>query len=120
MSDIDTLTVLSRASHGVRRLLTMSSFGRPLSDLENRLNDVLKRCERLHITLSHSKFQIDKSLKFAGCIVSDEEVKPDPDRVSALSNFPVPTDQTGVRFFLGLCNQLAFFVPYHQHHTVAL
>ena len=32
----------------------------------------------------------------------------------------MPTDQTRVRSFLGLCNQLAFFVPDYQHHTVAL
>ena len=47
-------------------------------------------------------------------------VKPDPDRVSALSNFPVPVDQTGVKSFLGLCNQLVFFVPDNQHHIVYL
>ena len=52
--------------------------------------------------------------------MSDEGVRPDPDRISALSDFPVPTDQTGVLLFLGLCNQLAFFVPDYQHHTVAL
>ena len=52
--------------------------------------------------------------------MSDEGVKPDPDRISSLSDYPVPTDQTGVRSFLGLCNQLAFFVPDYQHHTVAL
>ena len=46
---------------------------------------------------------------------------PDSDRFSAVSNFfPVPTDQTAVRSFLGLCNQLAFFVPDFQHHTVSL
>ena len=63
-----------------------------------------------------SKFQVDTT--FAGCVVSG--VKPDPSRLSALSNFPTPTDQTSVRSFLGLCNQLAFFVPDFQHHTVAL
>ena len=59
-------------------------------------------------------------LNFAGCVVSHSGVKPDPARTSAPSNFPVPTDQTSVHSFLGLCNQLAFFVPDFQHHTVAL
>ena len=44
----------------------------------------------------------------------------DPDIISALANFPTPTDQTSVRSFLGLCNKLAFFLPDYQHHTVAL
>ena len=81
---------------------------------------MLQRCSDLHITLSKSKFQISNSLKFAGCIVSDKGVQPDPDRVSSLTNFPTPSDQTGVRSFLGLCNQLAFFIPDYQHHTVSL
>ena len=80
-----------------------------LQDLEERLHSVLRRCSDLHITLFKSKFQIANSLKFAGCVVSDKGVQPDPDRISYLTNFPTPTDQIGVRSFLGLCNQLAFF-----------
>ena len=90
------------------------------SELESPLNSILERCNQLHVTLSRSKFHIDDTLKFAGCVLSDKGVFPDPDRISALSNFPVPTDQTGVCSFLGLCNQLAFFVPDFQHHTVSL
>ena len=52
--------------------------------------------------------------------MSSSGVTPDPDRISALANFPTPSDQTSVRSFLGLCNQLAFFIPDYQHHTVAL
>ena len=87
------------------------------SELERRISEVVSRCEQLHVTLSRSKFQVDTCLNFAGCVVSHCGVKPDPARISALSNFPVPTDQASVRSFLGLCNQLAFFVPDFQHHT---
>ena len=89
-------------------------------DLEERLHAVVKRCEQLHVTLSRSKFQIASTLNFAGCIVSDKEVQPDPSRISSLTDFPVPRDQTGVRSFLGLCNQLTFFIPNYQQHTVSL
>ena len=90
------------------------------SELEDRISQVVQHCEKLHVTLSKSKFQVDTCLNFAGCFVSPSGVKPDPARISALSSFPVPTDQTSVRPFLGLCNQLAFFVPDFQHHTVTL
>ena len=89
-------------------------------DLEERLRAVVQRCEQLHITLSRSKFQIASSLNFAGCVVSSDGVRPDPSRISSLADFPVPRDQTEVRSFLGLCNQLAFFTPDYQHHTVSL
>ena len=46
------------------------------------------------------KNHIDNTLNFASCVISDKGVLPDPDRISALSKFPVPTDQTGVRSFL--------------------
>ena len=90
------------------------------ADLEERLCAVVQRCERLHVTLSRSKFQIATSLNFAGCIFSSDCVRPDPTRISSLADFPVPRDQTGVRSFLGLCNQLAFFLPDYQQNTVSL
>ena len=90
------------------------------SEFENRISQVVQRCEKLHVTLSKLKFQVDTCLNFAGCVVSPSGVKPDPARISALLSFPVPTDQTFVRSFIGLCNQLAFFVPDFQHHTVSL
>ena len=90
------------------------------SELETRLNSILERCQQLHVTLSRFKFHIATTLNFAGCVISNKGVSPDPNRISALSKFPVPTDQTAVRSFLGLCNQLAFFIPDFQHHTVSL
>ena len=85
-----------------------------------RLCAVVRRCEQLHVTLSRSKFQIASSLNFAGCVVSNNGVQPNPSCISSLTDFPVPRDQTGVRSFLGLCNQLAFFIPDYQQHTVSL
>ena len=74
----------------------------------------------MSLSLSRSKFQIATSLNFAGCVVPSNGVQPDPSRISSLTDFPVPHDQTGVRSFLGLCNQFAFFIPDYQQHTVAL
>ena len=71
------------------------------AELEKRIFEVVKRCELLDVTLSRSKFQVDKTLSFAGCVVSDRGVRPDPSRIAALKNFPVPNDQTSVRSFLG-------------------
>ena len=72
------------------------------SELEKRILEVVKRCEQLHVTLSRSKFQVDITLNFARCVLSATRMQLDPSRISALSNFPTPTDQTSVRSFLGL------------------
>ena len=58
-----------------------------MSELDYRISQVVQRCRDLHITLSKSKFQIDTTLKFAGCVVSSSGVTPDPDRVSAQVEF---------------------------------
>ena len=118
MSGAVILTGWLRASHGVERSLTTFSSGQPL-----RLNWTLasrKWCSDAKICTSPFQRPSSKLTKFAGCVVSFSGVTPDPDRISVLANFPTSTDQTSVRSFLGLCNQLAFFLPDYQHHTVAL
>ena len=100
MSGVDIPTELSRASHGVKKIVDdILIWASTPQELESRINQVVQRCEDLHVTLSKSKFHIDSTLKFAGCVVSPSGITPDPDRVSALSKFPVPTDQTTVRSF---------------------
>ena len=59
-------------------------------------------------------------MPFAGYIVSDEGVRPDPARVVSLKNFPVPKDQTGVKSFMGLANQLTMFIPDYAQITKSL
>ena len=49
---------------------------------------MFKRSQDKHITLSKSKNQIGKEVKFAGFIVSDDGKKPDPEKVAAIRNFP--------------------------------
>jgi len=46
------------------------------------------------------KFNLEKlplhvnSVKYLGTIISDKGIKPDPTKVSAIVNMPVPTDKT--------------------------
>ena len=50
-------------------------------------------------------------MNFAGHIVSGDGVRPHPDRVKAIADFPVPKDVKDVRSFLGMANQLGRFLP---------
>ena len=70
--------------------------------------------------MSKKKFVIGNEISFAGLLLTEKGVKPDPARISALSDFPVPKDVTGVRSFLGLANQLSGFVPDFAHMSVNL
>ena len=50
-------------------------------------------------------------MKYLGTINSEQGIKPDPDKVNAISNMPVPTDKAGVRRLLGMVNFLANHIP---------
>ena len=77
-------------------------------------------CARLNIILSQKKFVIGTSMLFAGYVVTLQGIRPDPDRVAAIRNFPTPKDLTALRSFLGMAQQLAFFIPDYYHASAAM
>ena len=79
--------------------------------LNGPVRQVLENCRKYGMTLSKSKFQIGQELEFCGHIISKDGIKPSPERLLAIENFPSPTDLTSLRSFLGLANQLAHFLP---------
>nr|XP_015840034.1 PREDICTED: retrovirus-related Pol polyprotein from transposon 17.6 [Tribolium castaneum] len=58
---------------------------------------------RMTINLEKSNF-IQKEVKFLGHILTINGIKADPEKVSAIRNFPVPQKTKHVRAFLGLFN----------------
>jgi hypothetical protein len=51
-----------------------------------------------------------KELKFLGHIISKEGIKPDPEKVKAVQDWPIPSTQSDVRAFLGLTNYFKRFI----------
>ena len=88
-----------------------------MATLQSRIEEISSRCKILNIVLSKKKFVIGSTLPFAGYIVSSQGVQPNQDRVAAIRNFPSPKDQTGIKYFLGLANQLIFIIPDFAHNT---
>ena len=83
-----------------------------LQELQQRIEIIAQSCERLNIILSKKKFSIGTSMPFAGYIVSNNGVHPDPTRIEAISNFPRPQDQTALKSFLGMAQQFAFLFQF--------
>ena len=101
-----------RGLKGVNKLVDdILVVGDSLETLEKRLVEVLDRCRHAGISLSKRKFEIGKRIGFAGYNLSAEGVTPDVKKLTAISQFPTPTDVTKLRSFLGLANQLIHFVP---------
>jgi len=91
-----------------------------LVQLNKRMRAVLQRCCQHGITLSKKKATIGREVDFAGYIVSNKGVSPEPEKLRAIQDFPVPTDATGLRSFLGLVVQLSCFLPDLAHMTQPL
>ena len=85
--------------------------------LKTQIEEISQRSLALNVILSKKKIIIGEELPFAGYIVSKNGVRPNQERVSAIRQFPIPKDQTGIKSLLGLANQLNFFIPDFAHHT---
>ena len=76
---------------------------------------VFKQLLRANFTINLEKscfFQAE--LKFLGHIISTEGIWPDPDKITAIKNFPPPRNIKGLRGFLGLCN---FYRRFHIRYN---
>ena len=75
-----------------------------------RLIQILHRCREHRITLNVNKFLFAKGVvDFVGYKVSRQGIEADPKKISAIRDFPVPTNVTELRSFFGLVNQLGQF-----------
>lgn len=64
----------------------------------------------LTINMSKSKF-VMKEIRYLGYIIGNGCLKTDPDKVSAISNFPIPATVRQVRRFLGMTGWYRRFIP---------
>ena len=78
----------------------------------------LERLERIFIRLSEVNLKLkpskctffQKQIQFLGHIVSENGVATDPQKVSAIIDWPVPTSAKQTRSFIGLCSYYRRFV----------
>ena len=94
--------------------------GSTLEQLEKRLRALLTSCRKHNVTLSEKKFKIGDDLKFAGHMIGAKGIRPDPEKVASIRNFPAPKTLTELRSFLGLANQLGAFLPDLAHLAAPL
>ena len=78
-----------------------------------RLQAVLQRLASAGLTLDGEKCLFSVSqLRFCGYLIGKDGIRPDPAKVTALTEMPACNDVHDIRRFLGLANQLGRFSPY--------
>jgi len=87
--------------------------------LDDHLRDIKKVLERLHSSgleaaADKCRFAF-KELRFVGHIVGRGIIKPDPDKILTIQDFPRPETLTALKGFLGLCNYYRRFIKGFAH-----
>ena len=84
------------------------------TSFENHLADLKLVFEWLRsakLKLKPSKCHLFKNeLKFLGHVISDHGIKPDPDKIKAISNMPIPSNVSKLQSFLGMCSYYRKFI----------
>ena len=95
-------------------------YGETLEELLLTLEAVLKRCDEYGIKCTRKKIQFGTAITFAGFKLSGAGAEPCPEKLKAISGFPLPANLTDLRSFLGLAQQLSVGVPDLAHASNGL
>ena len=86
-------------------------FSRTFDEHLTHLEQVFKRLREANVRLKPSKCHFVKpQVEYLGHVVSKDGLSPNPDKIKAVRDFPIPTNTTGVKAFLGLCNYYRRFI----------
>ena len=87
-------------------------FGSTVEETTERLEMVLQRLSEANLKVKPEKCQLFfKKLRYLGHIVSAQGVEPDPEKISAVSEWSQPMTDKELRGFLGLAGYYRRFVP---------
>ena len=87
-------------------------YGMDQDKHDDRLLKVLQRLEAAGLTLNKEKCKFSqKQVKFLGQMVDKSGVHPDPAKVKAIQEVPIPKNVGDVRRFLDMVNQFGKFSP---------
>ncbi len=91
-------------------------FFSSLEEHEQRLTCVLQRLKDYGLKLAPEKCKFfQTSVKYLGHIVSEKGVETDPEKIKALTTWPVPTDLKELRSFLGFAGYYRRFIQEYSH-----
>ena len=87
-------------------------YGKSVGEHNQHLEATLHKLQEAHLNLNEDKCDFSKpSVEFLGTLINSEGVHVSPKKVEAILEMKTPQDQTELRRFLGMGNQLSKFQP---------
>lgn len=84
-----------------------------IQDHDRNLTAVLQRAREVGLKLNKDKFKLRQTeVKYMGSILTAEGLRPDPEKVSAITNMKRPENVKAVQRFIGLATYLSRFLPH--------
>ena len=88
----------------------MTNYAEAERDHDRWFIALMERCHHKNIKWNPQKLQFKlKEVKFMGTTLTDQGMKPDPDKVAAITQLPTPQDKPAVLRFIGMANYLTPF-----------
>lgn len=87
-------------------------FASSLQEHEQKLTEVFDRLRQHGLKIQPDKCEfLRKEVGYLGHIISSEGVKPNPDKVKSVQDFPTPKSCKDIKSFLGLAGYYRRFIP---------
>ncbi|XP_063831609.1 uncharacterized protein LOC135080816 [Ostrinia nubilalis] len=78
----------------------------------NNLASVFHKLRKFNLKLQPDKCEfLRKEVTYLGHVITNEGVKPNPDKIKAVTEFPIPESPKDVKSFLGLVSYYRRFIP---------
>ena len=82
------------------------------SEHDGRVRAVLHRLQEAGMTLNDKCEFSRSSIRFIAHIIDCSGLHADPQKTTAVTQFPVPSDIAGIQRFMGMVNHLGKFIPH--------
>ena len=108
-----TIRDIIKDLHGVVNIADdILVFGKDAGEHDRNLLALLDKCREVNLTLNPKKLKFkSQSVPFFGNIVTNKGIRPDPSKVQAIKDWPVPNCLKDLQSFLGAVNFLSKFIP---------